>query len=1497
MGQPIQRDSRSVRTSGGWVVRSSGNIATLISLEQANVQAPEVAVYSGRALRRFGEHSTTAPSGVDTQLPYSAVQINNSPTILIANQSGDGSLRVRSASDAAGSLNLSSYTNSYSPACLHAGWDGSTFYYATWSWGGQPTVYSATWNGSALGGGTSLGTIPVTTENSGSAITRVESVQPVGGSGVIVAVGHHVAPINTSTIEFFLVTGGQAYRLKNIIQWHYKNGIGFGQWYQVARWAAHVHAIETDAGREFTVVANGSPNGAALQFWVREGVESSIEPAIWTDPMYSDVGFVPTGLCSIGQTYVLSGRFIRPSSDNLTTTYVTGYSVSSDGRHWSAGSWNSFVTAENVSGAMVQPTSSTPYLYYIAPGRVYRSSPLPGDSSASPMQQITAGIASLKHQDQSNGINSLEVSTLDTANIEPLTALSAYAGYSGTLIKLGDFIVDRVSRDYGESGVGRRIYVSALDTASWLLKRWASPIDVDRWTATIIEDDLKKATKVIYKCGLGAVKHDETTGLLVRRLNDPVVAYASSRDERDGIAKARVTFAAHDGYALSTFGFVIGGGHDGFNTFVIPMTNSWTGYTLNAPQMRRSNLDPQKKFSVARGITGLVATSLTEQYAKMTLPADGEYLDSNTWTASSTTTHEFVCRVFGGEVQIYARTPIFTEASIAGSAAYMLIRRFRFGRNALKNYDSYWGITASVDTWCSTTNNMCGEYEDVIISLTSASELIPLSSFTTAVLTAQRDNVNSSRLNTTTNLSWLTAGQTIRLYRAGVLDTKATVLAVGANYVDIANYRTATPISMPGSGGEDWTIYVPASLDQEYALTRSGYVKQTTQDGVIVTTDPPSGKMSNAMIGRGAYISDDSTAISPRVMRFDGLNSYLVSGSHYINGGGQNGGPGTSGGTFEGFDMTSPLAQARDWRLFFPHGYFFAGQASQYGLPNAGYFMIDDEIMRYLPLVYYKPGARPGNFGTANYITLCPVWIAPLAAAAAGTTVLYNKYFASINKIAGDDIGRIGSSADIYGVTFNPAGLLVEIHGRNSIASVATLEPQREHRVASVTPGANTSQATASYLTLQAAYPNEVVGPGAQGGDIIKVSGRAALGTKKTRHRAAAPLVYYPASTINQKIDPFITISRADYFIGRRQTAEDALKYVCGLVGIRSPQFSSSFYYAGNLGSGVTVNVSGNDHVVEYIGPIHVAIDFQYRGGINVQLQGLSGGEVRVRLHLPGSNIAPANGYRLLEQATIPVSSLSVNGSNQSHVVRLITAKNIISLELDDQPLWSFNLDAYNDIGINFSQYTGGLIVGSHNGSSWSSVSVNCIIRVPDLGGEVENLPIDMGTTGDSALSLLMSNRYIYARPTQDGSYYFTNYRTRDDLGSWTNRASAGQIASDGLGQYGHVSVVGLESSDHIDAGWIYEKGYSFSMANNHLLRTPSENAREAAMLVKLSREQSGQFSADMPGMPQAQSGDMIGITQNYGATSASFQAVVDSHTLTYRPGSMVSSFGLMLLV
>ena len=1269
-------------------------------------------------------------------------------------------------------------------------------------------------------------------------VRRVEAVCPTL-DGVIVAVGEHSFSGGLSTITFFwLPSTSVAVQLNAIVQMPLSDG--YTNWYTHARYCTYIAAASDGAGR-ICVVANSLADGRAVMFTVQAGIESELAPVVPMDIESRNAYFAATAIAKIGNLYHMAGRMTRRNSDGSAFGYDC-YLTSDDLVHWSLGERNHYLVNQRGSGTLLYPSGGST-VYYV--GALLHTS-APATYAQNPALGTLDLTSKIMSWNADQGTNRADTMECELANADgALTGSSVLkrgatlvlrTGQEGTLADFAVYGADSIDEQVTTSG-REAMRVRARDIAGKRLADWKCPVDAWLESISYLQSQMTGPDGLIVKTARDRGYTFSSGGKLTYTgLNDPLIAYVDADHTDSSLTKALVRFSVSNDYHLSSFGVLVGSADDGTGHVVlIPKAHSWPGYTRPGPKIRRLALpaiDPNDPDKADAGFnlkarTNSIWVQSGNGALRTSAVVGGQERTAAAWQAAVGSDYDIAVRTAGRRVQVYTKVNNYTPGGTSANAGWTLQYEYLFDwRDRMRpTKRAYGGIVLCTDVFVNTDAFAQAVHDDIEVQLTDADNTV---SFWTLLTTGQKNLGHVDRILNVAS----TAGLNVDMY----IHARVPGQHTGIHRITGITGNTVFISPNLGAGIPDGTtveIYGQDAGD-EAGYASSGQTKKV-QGGTDVITNPKAEKTPRLVYGRAFFVSEDNTAGLNRFIATDGVRHVLRQ---------------ISGTTKVGWDLTNPIPATNTavgsaypnglqhfssgsdpvvWKMIFHHGYWFSGPPSAYGLPDnlpaQQYFLVDDEICRYARTTFTRRGG-----GSVTW-TVIPTYYAPLAAAAAGTTQLRN-WRASGGQQPGDDFGDIP----------NAAGLLVEVSGRNRINRAEA----KQYYVQSVTKITNPSPSNTSYITLTTAYepPVNGVDPNTlQGyGDVCIVSGRGQFGSKKTSHAPDAPVVYYPCDS--QGNPASIRVSRLDYYAGRYLSVQDAIRRIAALAGQRDVTFRTQFttttgayaFTAGTSPTPLPLHENIANFVLDLNAVIHATarLYVEFRNYYRLSVRYFATGRIQVGLQTTSTDIsADGNGDRWLEYVTVPVSDHDF--ANTYCDVRLVANDATVVVEVNRQPLWTFNLSHYTDGTNNYKRTTTGPIRVYYS----SSIGANTTSAlVQELGDPVDGFALRKTQTARAAIDDLVKDRHIKSRATASGGIEFAQFRTRDNAGELRKNLLKDEWQLDDARNAGHVLIIGDNASgETIDDAMLRAEGYRFDAGDNRRAVIASQCRMEARLWLRDQRE------------------------------------------------------------
>jgi hypothetical protein len=1330
-------------------------------------------------------------------------------------------------------------------------------------------------------------------------VRRIEAVCGTD-AGIVVAVGEHDYTGAQSTISFYWLPDSSQtpVLLNNFIQMPLT--AAYAAWYDRTNYCTHIAAASASDGT-LCIVANATEAGRAVYFTVKNGIESEIKPVIPTDIEQTSVRFVASSITTINSLFYLCGIVTRTDTAGTAITY-DGYLISDDLEHWSFGERSHYISTSTQHGTLLYPATGAS-VYYVGNLKHTSASATPLQYSGVSGQSVTAtsDVLNWSNSQITNGADTLSLDLANpnaaysaSSIVKRGAVLYLNSGQSATLSSFGAFGIDRVVDSVGLTGRAEGLKLSARDIAGKRLADWHAPVDLFFQSQANLVTGLTDDTGLIIKTNSEeGYTFSEGDRLRHDGLNTPFIAYTDAPYSDVSLQKATVYMPVIGTSHQISLGFLVGAGDDGNgHVLLVPKSSSWTTYGKTAAEMRRLALpsaDPDDPNAADSGFnltqrTNTLWTNAGAGSLRTAAVTGGTYRTQASYGIPYDLLTDVAVRTSGRRVQMWAKNHASTAALFADNAGWTLQAEYLFNyqdtmrRPSAKNYT---GITLANDVFGDTTAFAQSAYDDIEASLTFARNNADATEFTAQVWNCTT-NVNRLSLQGGAAPTHLIEGQYVRLsipsYDTGFVNSIYTIDTIAGSVVTLVEQYPATP------GGNTAYLYsLATSTDWGYADSgKRNYVATEADElgDLPIPINPKAPKYPRAIRGRGVFISDDSTAASIRFIETDGVRHYLRSGDETA--------------LRVGWDATNPIGEDDDpfyfggsdpsvWRMILHHGYVFAGAPTVYGLPaSLGYLKVDDEVIRYKPYTFYQRGM----VDTTTW-TIVPAYYAPLASATGPTSTIRN-WRSSAGAQPGDNFGTMDASA---------AGLLVDIVSKNGRQT----RTDKQYYVDSFTNVGSPDVDNTSYITLDIPYENSVRGPDPDvdnplgeintsrknqfEGDLAVVSGRGQFGTTKDKHDPDAPVVYYPCDSDGTQATT--QVSRYEYYSGRYTSVEDSIKRVCKMAGQRAVSFRNAFSssyptgtYSFTIGTGAT-SLPLYENVSDFVLDLNCHIpgnglgsglsnnrmDVTFRGYYRLTFQRYNTagdygnnrrGNLFVGLSTTSTDVtAPSSsnygGYRWFEHVIVPISDYDFSGTatgsggNWSYTedtaknvaLRIVVQGDTIIVEMNGQPVWTFNLNSYTDTT---TSTTGDYVVTTAGAIAVSYASTiggnSATARVLELDDELEGVAIRKNATARAGIDDIIGGRRVMSRTTAAGGIEFGQYYARDDAGNLQYNLLKDDATLEDSLQLGHVEVIGGEASgEAIDDTTLRTEGYRFDVASNDLMKTAAQCAMEARLILREKRE------------------------------------------------------------
>ncbi len=1428
--------------------------------ERGNAQAPRHRITLARAHMRVGQASLTITQAAqdachsywwDGQRFYAAWRTNAGQ--LVVTVSNDGGLRT------SGALTLS--TAPSTPDTMRC-----AMYYAD----AQPKVYYCDTSGGAwrLRRGTLSGTSnPLTVSWStvatfgagGSAssvfVRRIEAIHRLANSDVIIVEAEHRFDTGTSALYFWHWPYNSTIRkLDTVLTFDLDDAAitASTDWHTVAR-ACTFSAAEIDtATSTIYVVANAANDARGVGVWfkLRNGVESVVQSVIPADPESSGIQVLPCSALATSSGIHLVARVSRAQSDAAGTTDILAYDalLSMGRRGWGFGGVSHVLSSGAMHGQLVLRGDDGRYT-----GQGWTANVAPGAlHGGTSYLDVTTRQAGWSLSQSGEGADSL---TVDLTNVDGALEINGNAE-PGALIRLWT----------SHAGVGSTAAIAGNEApAGWAkvgeygIDRAPSVVTIKgRGVKTLTARDWGRRTLADYGVpfagqmrGRGSMRTLLTTlnglqrmtpergyelrsdGLRVTGLNEPFVALADIPVHGgDFLARMTARFAVTDSYHLSSVGVVLAAADGRGNVIFVPKTHSWSGHTQAKPRLRTLALgaiDPNDPDALNTGWTlEERMCPLVEEAGETTAITDAvtaTYRTDTSYQIPVATDTDIAVRVAGRYACVFTKPRVMTPASIAENATWTLRTRVEFDGTARKTHApvSRVGLIACTDVFASRTAFDQAEYGDMELGLTSAAETADFSVQIGEACNPRLQGVSpgdpSKRilLNTpyASMLDQIWVGQWLKFVGTGFATGThyIKVTAKGGSYFDfelangsgIANDALDNPCDIyRNADGAEWAYALSSNDSYE--------VQDPTEETIEIPRDTGAVMRARKVGGRGAFISQDNTAVTLRYVESDGVRHALKSGNTTRDVGWDALQPTDAGAPF-GSVGSAPGA----WRMLLHHGRLFEASATAYGLPASGYMRIGDERVRYMDATF----ARRGQQSNTTWCVI-PTYYFPLAAAAAGSTTLTQ--WSDGGVYPGDDPSTITS----------PAGLLVEITSRNRDSQAES----KQYYVSSV----------ASHQCVVApAYPHALRALES----VAILSGRGQHGTLKVSHDADAPVAYDPCDSNGNAAH--IQVSRFGVWSGQYQSTEDAITRLCDLAGMRSSDFRTLnrpsqsgdaqllAFDAGSVSEQLDMIRDPSDFVLilqdAYLPKSATSwLTVYFRDYYRLDLAQHTAGTVRLRLTTTDTSVSAYSGVRTLEAVDVPITSADLSSSTSRRVeLRVIAQGDELIVEIEGQPVWTFDLASLTDGTNSYLRTTAaGITIGYIDLAS--SVVVHA--EVQELGGECGDIFLRPDDSAMEAIRAAIGPRHVVHRANQSGGVEFGAWESREHFGEIGARLTKDAATTDDAQAVTHVIVVGDGvSGEALDETGARTYGYRVDVVDSQTARTVAQAQQEARLALRNAKE------------------------------------------------------------
>ncbi len=451
---------------------------------------------------------------------------------------------------------------------------------------------------------------------------------------------------------------------------------------------------------------------------------------------------------------------------------------------------------------------------------------------------------------------------------------------------------------------------------------------------------------------------------------------------------------------------------------------------------------------------------------------------------------------------------------------------------------------------------------------------------------------------------------------------------------------------------------------------------------------------------------------------------------------------------------------------------------------------------------------------------------------------------------------------------------------------------------------------------------------------VAIISGRGAFGTGKVGHAATTPVYYWPCD--DHGLPPWIKVSRFDLLGGMTQTIQDAVKRIAGLAGMRKSYFRTlhtdpltswtatvssdkqsmplrhdvvNFCLEADVhlpGNGVVVDGETTTYTSDYF--LHIEFRDYYRLSLRVRTEpsdidagkygvidvGLSTTHETDEVHGVTGGVNPAGDPELawLERAHIPLTDYDISGvhdgeSNYDYTddptktvhLRLVVENELVTVEIDNAPLWTFNLENFRDESgttpIVYRYDTAGPIKLSYSGGSYAVSAF-----VVELGTEVRRYVVRRASTAGQAVSAIAEDRVVKWRSSADGGVEFSRFWDHDDLGSVVAISKHSWQKAD----LSSPTSVGVTGANDVAGMWanesdIRERGDRYLEISHPSVQTIEEANAIAQLTAREMHEQASPSAATGALLHEAQPEDKV--TIEYAPPGDAPQWAITKHVIT----------------
>jgi len=1393
---------------------------------------------------------------------FATYRVNTTPSALVKlvdvdapNLDPTGAASVASVAMRQGLLTLGQ--NSY----LYSAWVGQDNLFQL-----QRRIVAQTGGALVLGNAANFGPVfgQAFTANS-ELLVRVEAICPVDdGSGdgpCFAIVGIHNFNLQISTLLFYWVTPTGATQLNAMHQMPLQEN--YTLWHLAAPHAAFCSATYHSYHKRACLYFNTRQEGGAAMIGIlpasmAEHAQTQIVPRYNDD---SSISFLPSSVTQINGLMYLSGtvtRRIQSDAGDRILSYEA-YLLSLDGVRFSFGESSHFVRQYAQRGTLiVPPASSSLYgcIYSIGRGIVARAAAtqiqLPG-APAPALQAVELAVLDWEAKFVTNDPDTLTLGVAirqDAPEVDSIirtgSIIYLWAGYYDTNTPIGVYSIDRVENAVSDDG-REALKITCRDLLSKKLTDWHAPMDTELTSRKAISTYLNDERELSFF----TPKRDVTLGekgLTFSGLNNPMVAWLDTHDTGNALGKATVRFDVDATHHLSVFGFALGGHEFEISDFtgelhksadflmaLFPKEMDWPGHNHSSPLLRSARFGNSTGADIEEHMHSLVE-GVNAGYVRST-DAEAEVLHEETWQARPKYTYDVAVRTHGRRVQIFARIRKLSKFNAAAHAEYRLVSEFSLDGKTrrLPQGTARVGLVCATDVFVSKDVFPNAFYDDVVASVTEAgvqddpqsgSFHTPITGLITEFNTGPGTNGNDVSGTNTKFLDELRVGQQV---------------FTGSRVRTISAIGSQTGLQMGDSLGGSGTPHQAFIRSSDFHAYASSRQKTKNVNGSLVVDDPGATLSYIELAGFGVFITDDDTALTQRLVVSNGVKHYLANA---------------------GWDPTNPIAEPAPWRFIFSHGRVAIGTASAFGLPSHGYLKIDDEIAFYkeIQFLQYKE-----NLSSASYQSL-GTWLVIPAYYAVPTTQT-----AKISRIA------LGLGLSEFTESVAP-GWHIQISSRNSNDSgyyakrSRSVSPQKRLQLyvySKTETGLIIGRYAKPFGSLIEEPPDVLLSDK----DVLIFDTRGMFGTEKVAHDSDEPVLYYPCDAAGN--GPAINVQHVDWFSGTYQSCDDAIQNVCLLAGARRPQTASGFTspnqwkavsiqpqtltqlplqsvmanFKLKLKTSLPGNSTGSSPYLKVRFRGYYELYLQQRNNLASVSAGRLG-NIFVGLATLDPNVTPdAEGIRWLETVVVPQTNVSVSGpitggseftcdnkpKNRVNI-SIIVQNNLISVEIENVPIWTFNIETMYDesTGDNYARYNANLVYVQIDTPNAVTTA-----RVQQLHDEIEKLVIQTDTSAANALTDLMRSRHIKSRQlfTTKPIMQFSNFSVREDVGQIGPNQWDESFRDDDDSVAAHVRVANENSGEYLDEQWAIKNGYKFATSQNDFAKTNEASAREAKLVVREAQE------------------------------------------------------------